>query len=325
MNLIVNVPGKELHFRNQRLGSPDDVIELIKSDKSLSQFIADDTIFLGSDKQLLDQRHLATAQESGTLNVTLSSPDVIDTKSGIHRENLEKAFNVDYVDNNNMIEEFLFYLNRKHKKWYKNTNHHVPYSTIFQSSGYGKSRLIKEVAKQIPTVYLCLRDENSTGYPPRTNVGADLFERLLKDLKEGEEWRFLYILQAIIQCFNEELTECKGNSQTLWDKQMNASFCEKIWNEIKRRSENWKNILENEVNTKVDFITNNNNPSDDVRFLFCIDEARALISPSRAHKITPFRLFRRALRKVKWHGFFTLLLDTLSKISNFAPPKSLDP
>jgi len=51
---------------------------------------------------------------------------------------------------------------------------------------------------------------------------------VLKDLKEGEEWRFLYILQAIIQCFNEELAECENNAQTLWDRQMDASFCESM-------------------------------------------------------------------------------------------------
>ncbi len=81
-----------------------------------------------------------------------------------------------------MIENFLVYLNRKHQTWNNNTNHYVPYSTIFQSSGYGKSRLIKEVAKKIPTVYLCLRD-TSTGYLPRTSADTDLFERVLKDLK----------------------------------------------------------------------------------------------------------------------------------------------
>ena len=53
MNLIVNVPGKELHFRNQRMGSLDEITGFIKSEESLSQFIADDTIYLGNDKQPL--------------------------------------------------------------------------------------------------------------------------------------------------------------------------------------------------------------------------------------------------------------------------------
>src|SRR5437016_14049724 len=122
----------------------------------------------------------------------------------MHRENLERAFNVDYIDNAGMKDKFLVYLNRKHKTWNNNTNHCVPYSTIFQSSGYGKSRLVKEVAKDIPTIYLCLRDVRSTGYPLCTSMGADLFEQVLGNLKEGEEWRFLYILQLAIQCFKEE-------------------------------------------------------------------------------------------------------------------------
>ena len=61
------------------------------------------------------------------------------------------------------------------------------------------------MTKRVPTIYLCLRDANSTGYPSRTSVGADLVERVLKDLTEGEEWRFLYFLQVAIKCFKEEL------------------------------------------------------------------------------------------------------------------------
>jgi hypothetical protein len=179
------------------------------------------------------------------------------------------------------------------------------------------------VAKRIPTVYLCLQDIASTGYPPHISAGADLFERVLKSLKEGEEWRFFYLLQAIIQCFNDELTKCH-DTQEFWDKQMDASFCDSVWTEIQRRSKNWRDILDSEVNINAAFITEDNS-SDDVYFLFCIDEARSLISPTKGHNISPFRLFCRALRKVKWNGFFTLLLDTLSKISNFVPSKSLDP
>lgn len=323
INLIVKVSGKELHFRNQRIGSLDEVIKFIKSEESLAPFITDNTTFRGNDNQVLTSQHLEYAQKSGSLNITLADPDTIDTGSKIHEVNLKNAFNVGYVDNNKMIENFLVYLNCKHKTWRGNTNHYVPYSTIFQSSGYGKSRLIKEVAKQIPTIYLCLRGPTSTGYPPRTSAGADLFERVLNDLKEGEEWRFIFVLQAIIQCFNEELTKCDGNAKTLWNNQMDASFCERVWTEIQKKSENWREISKSEVNISEHFI-NKDNSSDDVCLLFCIDEARALILPKR-YNISPFRLFRRALRKVKWNGFFTLLLDTLSRISNFAPPKSLDP
>jgi hypothetical protein len=159
INLNVNAPGdKQFFFDHQHIGSIDEIIEFIKSGEVLAQYITDDTIFWGDNKQALNQQHLVTAQGTGTLNITLYSPNVINTGSEIHKENLERALNVDYVDNAGMVDKFLIYLNRKHKTWNNNTNHYVPYATIFQSSGYGKSRLIKEVAKQIPTVYLCFRD-----------------------------------------------------------------------------------------------------------------------------------------------------------------------
>lgn len=316
----MKVPGnKELYFDNQRLGSVDEIIKFIKTRKALTQLITDDTILLGGDNQALDQQHITIAQKSGNLNIILSDPNVVDTGSQMHRENLEKAFNADYVDDVGMIDKFLNYLNCKHKTWKSNTHNYVPYSTIFQSSGYGKSRLVKEVAKQVPTIYLCLRDANSTGYPPRTSVGADLFERVLKGLTEGEEWRFLYILQVAIQCFNEELMDCNNNAE-FWNKQMNTEFCETIWTKVQSKSSDWKKIHHDELISSVTEDTT----TDKVNLIFCIDEARVLISPTDEQSISPFRFFRRALREIHWNGFFVLFLDTLSKISNFVPPKSAD-
>ncbi|CAG8702811.1 10942_t:CDS:2, partial [Funneliformis caledonium] len=219
----------------------------------------------------MENNALQVIVESSTLNITLSSSDVMDIRSEMYKENLRK--------------------------------HYVPYITIFQSSGYGKSQLVKEMARRIPTIYLCLQDTNSTGYPSRTRVGAELFERELKELREGEEWRFTYILQ---------------------NNQMDTNYYTVIWTEISRRSSSWRNIIDSELDMSASFITNDNS-NNNVCFLLCIDEARTLISPINKHKFSPFRLFRKALKNVRWHGFFALLLDTLSRISNFAPSKSIDP
>jgi len=93
------------------------------------------------------------------------------------------------------------------------------------------------VTKQIPTIYLCLWDAKSTGYPSRTSAGADLFERVLRDLKEGEEWKFLYVLQIAIKCFREELAKC-NNNQELWNNQMDTEFCERVWTKVQVESGN---------------------------------------------------------------------------------------
>jgi hypothetical protein len=37
----------------------------------------------------------------------------------------------------------------------------------------GKSRLMKEIAKKTPTIYICLRSKQSTGFPYRSPVIAD--------------------------------------------------------------------------------------------------------------------------------------------------------
>ncbi|CAI2196471.1 1713_t:CDS:1, partial [Funneliformis geosporum] len=313
INLTVKISkNKDLCFPNQRIGSLEEIKGLIRG----LELLRENTILQGDDGQVMNTQHLESARSTGSLNITLAN-QYIDTGLQI----LEKAFNCQFQDPNNMKERFLKYLNKKYMTWKSDTNHRVPYSTIFQSSGYGKSRLVKEVAKDIPTIYLCLRDVRSTGYPLRTSLGADLFERVLENLKEGEEWRFLYILQLAIQCFKEELAKCDNNCEKLWNSQMDTAFCERVWVNIQHKSENWRSICNDEVNNSADFIFDKD--SSKVSFILCIDEARTLI-PS-ASKTSPFRLLRRALRKIKWNGFFVLLLDTLSKISNFAPPKSIDP
>ncbi|RIA83562.1 hypothetical protein C1645_833638 [Glomus cerebriforme] len=148
-----------------------------------------------NEKICFDKQHVGLLDEIsefvkkfGSLNVTLSKP-IKDTGFEMHGFALEKAFDL---------------------------------HTIFQSSGYEKSWLIKKMAKDIPTIYICLQDAKSTGYPLRTNVGTDLFERVLRDLK----------------------------------------FCNKVWTDVQKRSANWNNIEFKNVINLVDFLTNKNSNDD---------------------------------------------------------------
>ena len=52
-------------------------------------------------------------------------------------------------------------------------NYYSPYITIVQSSGYGKTALVLEIAKQIKSYYICLREAGSSGEPKRTSAVAD--------------------------------------------------------------------------------------------------------------------------------------------------------
>ncbi len=58
-----------------------------------------------------------------------------------------------------------------------------PYIPIFQSSGYGKSKLIFELAKEkMFTIYWCLRNANSSGFPVQSSFIVDNLEFLVRNL-----------------------------------------------------------------------------------------------------------------------------------------------
>jgi len=64
------------------------------------------------------------------------------------------------------------------------------YLTVVQSSGYGKTRSICELTitlKRIPLIYVCFRNEGSTGYPPATPLSDVILKELVaaKDIDDA--------------------------------------------------------------------------------------------------------------------------------------------
>ena len=56
----------------------------------------------------------------------------------------------------------------------RDSSEYFNYLTVVQSSGYGKTRAIHELAKQYPVIYLCFRSSVSTGYPKATTHSLTL-------------------------------------------------------------------------------------------------------------------------------------------------------
>ena len=165
--------------------------------------------------------------------------------SPFRQNEVELAFNLSYIDAENVIGDFKHELHAKHRYWTEHRTKYVPYWTLFQASGYGKSRLIKEVAKDIPTLYLCLHPAASTGYPPRTEIIANFLEKtFFVQLRQGEEWRLAYILFQLMNLF---YTKNKIHSpEQMWDLQMGL-WGPTFWTEVLKNIENWKQVTENEV------------------------------------------------------------------------------
>jgi len=102
-----------------------------------------------------------------------SSKSVVDK-----RLSLSKAvFDLHYVNPElNITHQLLSHFLKKCKD---DKDIYAPYFVFCQSSGYGKSRLIKQLAVEASPYswpYFCLRKKGNTGYPESCNVLADLID-----------------------------------------------------------------------------------------------------------------------------------------------------
>ena len=139
-----------------------------------------------------------------------------------------EAFKLPYQDPLGLVEQFYEYINKKHVYWFANKKDHLPYGTLFQSSGYGKTWLIEQIAIKIPTLYVCLRHKGSTGYPPATPHAPEIFDSL-GQISSGEEWRFMYILWHAIN--NLRAYSLAESAESLWRWQLdsNSERCKEFW------------------------------------------------------------------------------------------------
>ncbi|CAG8740733.1 27252_t:CDS:2 [Dentiscutata erythropus] len=86
-------------------------------------------------------------------------------------EIVRRAFDREFQNPNDLLERFLNYIDKcSHEYHLYNTIYYAPYVTLTQASGTGKSKLLKKVAENVTTIYCCLRDYNSNGYPFRSFI-----------------------------------------------------------------------------------------------------------------------------------------------------------
>ncbi|KNZ44966.1 uncharacterized protein VP01_8625g1, partial [Puccinia sorghi] len=55
---------------------------------------------------------------------------------------------------------------QRHDLIWNPSKHKAPYTSIISLTMTGKTRLLMELAKYVPVVYICLRPPQSTGQPP---------------------------------------------------------------------------------------------------------------------------------------------------------------
>ncbi|CAG8675230.1 13584_t:CDS:2, partial [Ambispora leptoticha] len=223
---------------------------------------------------------------------------------------LEKAFNVSFRD---PVGYLRVLCQRIHQV--ADTDDHFNYLAIIQSSGYGKTRAGCELAAEFPFVYVCFRENGSTGYSPATPKSMDM----LRNIKEARnvdeaEVEALGWIRSIISTFHEKREEfCKKEPQ--------ERYQQALLKDQQQAIDFWNAVNANRKNEEL--------PQTREKIILFINEASALLSKKKdqgavTEKNQAFRAVRRALLRYKTY-ITGLLIDTNSSVANLAPQIEHDP
>ncbi|EGZ26706.1 hypothetical protein PHYSODRAFT_473621 [Phytophthora sojae] len=201
-------------------------------------------------------------------------------------------------------------------KAYTPTKYKAPCVAVVQSSGFGKSRAMRELAIEaqksalnMKVLYMCARVHESTGFPKAT---SELRGWLFQEGSEVED--IASRLKTIYVYANKHWADVQKEWLKLFTEQAADTS-------VKAKLSDETDTLEGDTSTE-------KNPNGRIVVLV-IDEARSLLT-EKPDKKNDFRMLRNALRSVNkdigHRGcIFGVLIDTNSRISDLAPPLLLDP
>ena len=109
-----------------------------------------------------------TSPES-LLERPLSSPELAALRDGFIKK---------YIDPHKYVKKIADNLSDNMDAYVRSPGHYVaPYTSLVTSSMMGKTRLMKELTKHHPVVYMCFRKDDSTGFPLATRELLPWFQR----------------------------------------------------------------------------------------------------------------------------------------------------
>ena len=157
-----------------------------------------------------------------------------------------------------------------------------PYIALIQSSGTGKSRLTREMARICRTLYVCMR-KRSTGYPERSELAIDALYSGLNVMSESDA--------------EIELARRLG-----WFELNAIQFLKESEGGVDPRFESERLATEVWSIPKTEIVPDRFSPNSSL-VLLVIDEAKELLDEDDdpvlkgSNRISTFRLLRRALAK----------------------------
>lgn len=237
------------------------------------------------------------------------------------------AFNCEFKNNSNFFEHFQQYIDECHRK---SLDTYMPYLTVLQSSGYGKSRLIKEYANNVYTLYLNLGIDRNC-FPRPSAHAKDFIDSFVKS-KDPPIWFNTFLAKAVFSIKENLKNNIYSNPSQFWAWQLSDDG-KSIWKPAIDAANLHEIFVKNDnglekIRSDAGYLRENFEASSEVKILLCIDEGRTLLEhKNNETHMSLFRCWRRALRDNKWRarGLFSVILDTTSRLSNFAPPPRDDP
>ncbi|KAG1692479.1 hypothetical protein DVH05_025231 [Phytophthora capsici] len=241
---------------------------------------------------------------------------------------VSEAFERDYIGNADIsFQKYLAGCCYTYFKYGGEEMYTAPYVTITQSSGFGKSRILKRLAEKenvkhgnvsfdMKVLYVCARDiEGSSGYPCAT---PSLCNWLFRTCTEPN------LTTALKKAFKYSVEN--SDAKKHWMKLF----------EVDSGDEKMRCELE-----KVQLDSNSNDyPMEELRehptvpvLVVAIDEARALMTKKTPNGGNALQILRRALRNVNKTAMvrnanglvFGILVDTNSQVRECVPTLSQDP
>lgn len=272
------------------------------------------------------------AEELWSLYHVPASVNIIEPSLSASRE----AFKVNYdVDNSKPMEVFERFFEKDIMEAFNDDKNrfHSAYFAVVQSSGYGKSRMLLELARQsFNTVYMCLRDSKSTGYPVgNLDVATFLLENnSIRKLEIFIAVTYLYALNLIED--SEEAFPLKFLIGDESDVKFTSfwSFVVGYCREVFKDNNSASSLLLKYRFAQSEFQYKHYSKRHGGRLdgglselLIVIDEASFLLAGDADSSL--FRNLRRAHRNLGSQNCFILFVDTLSSVSNFVPASVMDP
>ena len=210
-----------------------------------------------------------------------------------------KAFTVKYKDPQNMVENFLAYIRACSDSFSRRPGKYFsPYISLVQSSGYGKSRLLREVSRHVRVMYVSMMDSSDSGYPRPTD---DAKKAMFADLDSGNPAKLL--AGRIRQCHVRATTmlPLPGVCDALGEARFPSEQCSGVW------AFEEDDDLERKCSEEL--------------VLLVVDEARSLLAQTLSDR-TLFQHLRTGLRLAATDmqvQIFGVLMDTSLQIQNFLP------